>query len=88
MQKDQGNDKLVGEIFRILAKIHAMEFPIKRNTNWLFEVQSLLLKTAFEKFSIDKEIEENDCQFLKDFDFKAEMDWCCEVCEKSKSFRN
>ena len=60
---------------RRLARIHAMEVPIKRTGNWIFDYFDESFKTANELFDIKSLIEESKSQTLKDKDLSQELEW-------------
>ena len=72
---EQKNPKLVDRLARILARVHAMDVPIKRTGNWLFDCFDQSLQLTKERFDIKKMIEEYDCQTFLKYDIEEELDW-------------
>ena len=68
-----------------MAQIHSLEVPIKKSSDWLHQMMTKSYAEAFEKFDIKEEIEKYNCNTLKGFDLKQEMDWITSVVEKVNS---
>ena len=76
MREDQGNDKLVRQVFEKLARIHALEVPIKRTkTNWLFTYVEDSYDKIFKDPALRVELEKYDCKTLLENDIKPEIEW-------------
>ena len=84
--EDQQKDPyLVKQVFQSLARIHSMDVPVKKNTNWVERLLDRSYKEAFEKFDIEKEIHDYNCEALKNNDLMAEMQWIKGVLKKANS---
>ena len=68
-----------------LARIHAMEVPIKRSGNWLFDYFDESLKLAKERFDLKALIEESKFQTLKTYDIEEELQWLKKAIIESES---
>ena len=70
-------------MFQKLARIHALEAPIKRtSTNWLFTKIEKSFEKVFKDPAFRKELEEFNCKSLLEKDIKPEIDWCRALIEK------
>ncbi len=58
-----------------LAQVHAMDVPIKKTGNWIFETFDSFYEIAYQKFPINEFIEECNCETLKKYDLKEEIEW-------------
>ncbi|XP_054157316.1 choline kinase A2-like [Oppia nitens] len=82
---EQSNTKLVDEVFRKLARIHAMDVPIKRTNNRLDLIYESY-KFAFEgNFDIKTIFEKNNCQTLLNTDIKSEIQFIRDIIVKANS---
>jgi len=72
---EQNDPKLVNELSRKLAKVHSMDVPIKKTGNWIFSTFDTFYETAYQNFPINDLIEECNCQTLKSYDLKQEIQW-------------
>ncbi|XP_054157317.1 choline kinase A2-like [Oppia nitens] len=82
---EQSNPKLVDEVFRKLARIHAMDVPIKRTNTRLDRIDEWY-RFAFEgNFDIKAIFEANNCQTLLNADIKSEIDFIKDVIVKADS---
>jgi len=52
-----------------------MDVPIKKTGDWVFQSFDSFYKTAYQKFDINSLIEECNCQTLKKYDLKQEIEW-------------
>ena len=85
MQDQQKDPELVRQLFQNLARIHCLDVPVKKNTNWKTKLMEKSLDEAFKKFPLEKEIEQFNCETLKNNDLRAEMKWCEGVLAKVNS---
>lgn len=58
-----------------MARIHAMEVPIKKTGNWLFETYDNFYQTASKLFDLDQLYKDANCQTLMEHDLPQEIDW-------------
>ena len=72
---DQRNANIVKTVFQLLAKIHSMNLPIKRNVESLHKFMRKLYKEAYEKFAIEQDLEKYNCKTLKEENFLKELEW-------------
>ncbi|XP_054163658.1 choline/ethanolamine kinase-like [Oppia nitens] len=72
---EQNNPKLAIQLFEMLAKIHSLEVPIKKSINWLFDYFDECLDIGYNKFSINQMFDELNCETLKKYDIKNEIQW-------------
>jgi choline/ethanolamine kinase len=73
--EEQNDPNLVNELSRKLARVHAMDVPIKKTGNWVFETFDSFYEIAYQKFPINQLIEECNCETLKKHDLKKEIQW-------------
>ena len=52
-----------------------MQVPIKRTGNWINNNFEKWIKEAYDRFDIDKIIDEYNCETLKKYKIKQELDW-------------
>ncbi|XP_054157315.1 uncharacterized protein LOC128955668 [Oppia nitens] len=82
--EEQRNTKLVDEVFRKLAQIHAMNVPIKRSHNRFDEILDESYKIAFEgNIDIKKIFETHKCETLLTADIKSEIQFIRSLIEKA-----
>ncbi|XP_054156776.1 choline/ethanolamine kinase-like [Oppia nitens] len=83
--EEQRNPNLVDEVFRKLARIHAMDVPIKRS-DWIFNDMDHSYRVLFEgDINIREIFEQNNCEYLLKADFKTEIEWLRQLVDKSDS---
>ena len=70
---------------RKLAQIHSLKVPLKKDPNFLYELMSNSYNEAYLKHPINQYIEEYNCETLKKYDLKTEIDWIKDVMKKSGS---
>lgn len=63
------------QLGRVLARVHAMDVPIKKNGNWIFDNFEKWYNEAYSRFDIDKLVLDYDCHTLKKHNIRAELDW-------------
>ncbi|XP_054157311.1 uncharacterized protein LOC128955663 [Oppia nitens] len=84
--EEQNNPKLVDEVFRKLARIHAMDVPINRTFNWLTTELNDIYKLAFEgSIDIKAMSEKYNCEALMTADMKNEVQFINELIVKANS---
>jgi aminoglycoside phosphotransferase (APT) family kinase protein len=83
--KEQNDPVLVRKVIQILAKIHSLDVPIKKKAKVLFELMVRSYEEAVKKFPINDFIEEYNCETLKKYDLKAEIDWIKGAIERANS---
>jgi thiamine kinase-like enzyme len=52
-----------------------MDVPIIKNGKWIFQTYDTLYESAFKKFPINELIEEYNCETLKKYDIRHEIEW-------------
>ena len=62
-----------------------MDVPIKKNTNWIVQFFDSFYKKAYERFDIDKLVNELNLETYKNNDIKKELDWLKKVLIETKS---
>ena len=73
---EEHNDlKLVEEVSRKLARIHAMDVPLKRTGSLLFDFFDDTYRVGNESFDLKALIDESHSQTLKDYDVGQELEW-------------
>ena len=82
---DQSNANIVKTVFQLLAKIHSMNVPIKRNVESLHKFMRNLYKEAYEKFAIEQDLEQYNCKTLKEENFLKELEWVWDQIRRIKS---
>ncbi|CAG2100036.1 unnamed protein product [Medioppia subpectinata] len=82
--EEQNNPKLVEELFRKLAQIHAMEAPLPKR-EWILKEIDLHYKEAFKRFPINELIDKYNCKTLKENNLKVEIQWLKEIIPKTNS---
>jgi thiamine kinase-like enzyme len=60
---------------RSLARVHAMDVPINKNTNWIVVYFRSAYEEGFNKFPIKDFINELNLETLKKYDLKDEIQW-------------
>ncbi|XP_054157314.1 choline/ethanolamine kinase-like [Oppia nitens] len=84
--EEQNNPKLVDEVFRKLARIHAMNVPINRTFNWMTTELDGAYKLAFEgSFDVKSMFEKYNCETLLTADMKSEVQFINELVVKANS---
>ena len=63
------------ELARRLARFHAMDVPIKKTGNWIFDFFDESYKLSKERFDIKYLIQKSRSQTLKDNDLGQELEW-------------
>ncbi|XP_054157318.1 choline/ethanolamine kinase-like [Oppia nitens] len=82
---EQSNPKLVDEVFRKLARIHAMDVPIKRTNNRLDRINELYKFIFEDNVDIKEILETNNCQTLLNTDIKSEIEFIRNLIVKANS---
>ncbi|XP_054157232.1 choline/ethanolamine kinase-like [Oppia nitens] len=87
---EQNNAKLVRQVFEKLAQIHAMDVPIKRNTNWLLDELDISLAAIYasQRSTVDdiKQLFNSyRCPTLLSCDFPSETQWIKDVIKRTNS---
>ena len=82
---EQKDPELVEEVARKLSRIHAMDVPIKRTGNWLFDYFDDSYKLANERFDLKALIDECKCETLKTYDIGEELEWLKKAVIESRS---
>ncbi|XP_054157302.1 choline/ethanolamine kinase-like [Oppia nitens] len=72
---EQNNPKLVSELATKLAQIHAMDVPIKKSNNWIFETFDRSYEEANNLFDLKALYDECNCQTLKGHELIDEIQW-------------
>ena len=72
--EQQSDGQLVDQLARKLAKIHSMDVPIKKSSNWTFHFFDTSYKVANERFDLNSLYEECNCETLKAKDLKEELE--------------
>lgn len=83
--KEQENPILVEKLARKLARLHAMNVPIKKTGDWIRESFSKWYKKTEKKFGLKKLIEQYKCETLKTHDIRAEMEWLFQTIDQLDS---
>ncbi|XP_054157293.1 choline/ethanolamine kinase-like [Oppia nitens] len=83
--EQQKDPKLVDEVAKRLARIHTMDVPNNRSKNWLFDYFDSYYEKANQLYNIPALIDEYQCETLKQYDIKQELDWLKDMIIKSKS---
>ncbi len=52
-----------------------MDVPIIKNEKWILQTYDTLYESAFKKFPINELIEEYNCETLKKYDIRQEIEW-------------
>jgi ethanolamine kinase len=52
-----------------------MDVPIIKNEKWIFQIYDTLYESAFKKFPINELIEKYNCETLKKYDIKYQIEW-------------
>ena len=73
--EEQKNPEIVRAVAQKLAQFHAMEVPIIKTGNWLFNNYDKSLKSAKERFDLKQLFEETNCQTLMSYDLEREVEW-------------
>ncbi|CAG2178827.1 unnamed protein product, partial [Oppiella nova] len=75
-RSDEQNDaKLVDELGKRLAQIHAMDVPIKKKCISLLDTFGSFYKEANNSYDLQTLYEECNCQSLMTYDLKGELEW-------------
>ncbi|CAG2100035.1 unnamed protein product [Medioppia subpectinata] len=82
--KEQNNPKLVKELFRKLAQIHALEVPLPKSEIIIKEID-LHYKEASERFSFEELFDKYNCETFKANDLSVEIQWLKNMITKTKS---
>ncbi|CAG2100034.1 unnamed protein product [Medioppia subpectinata] len=82
--EDQSNSKFAEELFRKIARIHAIETPLPKK-EWILEEYNLHYKEAFKRFPINELIDKYNCKSLKENNLKNEIQWLNNLITKTKS---
>ncbi|XP_054157051.1 choline/ethanolamine kinase-like [Oppia nitens] len=72
--EEQKNDKLVEELFRKIAQIHAMNVPLKKK-HWLLNEIDTISRHVLNCTPYRQLICEHNCETLKTYDIKDEIRW-------------
>ena len=68
-----------------LAQIHAMDVPISKDPNTLYEVMVRGYEEALQKLAIDEECNKFNCETIKSCDLRTEFDWIKKAIERADS---
>ncbi|XP_054157292.1 choline kinase A2-like [Oppia nitens] len=79
----QNNPKLVNKLAKQLARVHALDVPINRSTDWMFDYFYGCYQKASQRFDLPALIDECQCETLKLYDIKQELDWLKDVITNS-----
>ena len=84
---EQNNPVLVEKLFRLLARVHALEVPIeKMKRNWYFEYLDDYYSRYLTKDEENKKlIEELGLNNISNADIRAEIEWVKQIVTKSNS---
>ena len=83
--EEQTNTELIEEVALKLARVHAMDVPIKRTGDLLIEYFNHTFSFANEKFDLKQLFEESNSQTLKNYDIGQELEWLKKVVLTSDS---
>ncbi|CAG2166894.1 unnamed protein product [Oppiella nova] len=70
--EEQNNLKLVEELFRKIARVHALDVPLPKK-HWIFREMDLNCEEAYRRPAINEMIEGLNCETIKSHDLKAEV---------------
>ncbi|CAG2169818.1 unnamed protein product [Oppiella nova] len=82
--EEQQNPKLVTEVFQKLARVHAMDVPIKR-THWFLAEMDRFYGLVQNKLNTHINNNEYNLETFKKYDLKTEKEFIQELVVKSKS---
>ncbi|CAG2179711.1 unnamed protein product, partial [Oppiella nova] len=82
--EEQQIPKLVTEVFQKLARVHAMDVPIKR-THWFFTEMDRFYGLAQNNLNIHINNNEYNLETFKKYDLKTELEFIQQLLVKSKS---
>ncbi|CAG2177472.1 unnamed protein product, partial [Oppiella nova] len=72
--EEQNDPKLVEELFRKIARVHALDVPLPKR-HWIFRRIDYNYEEAYRRHPINEMIEELNCETIKSHDLKAEVQW-------------
>ncbi|CAG2102573.1 unnamed protein product [Medioppia subpectinata] len=72
---DKDNVELVDKLAKILAAIHCLEVPIKRNPKWIFRYCDHFYNLAKDRFDLNSMFNEYNLETLKAHVIYREMQW-------------
>ncbi len=73
------------ELARKLARVHSLSVPIKKTGNWLFETIDNFFELAHQRFNFNQMLDEYNCETLKKYDLKQEIEWLKKCVLKTNS---
>ena len=73
--KEQNDSKLIITLMEKLARIHAMEVPIKKSRDWILDYFDDCFDLANERFDVKDLIEKSQSLTLLKFDLGEEIQW-------------
>src|SRR5882724_12063587 len=85
MPEEQKNPKLVEQVFKKLAQIHAMDVPVKRYNNDFIRDANNAYKNIIESKILNELIEDFGFEIFKTNDIKVEMDFMKELVLSAES---